>query len=324
MIGGTAACAAGLGFFVQMGEAMPEPVTEPVAKADFTPLGPTPVAATGPSALVPDDIGTRMAALDDALPDLTEISAEPAAPAIEEIVEANTAPEAPVEPVCTVTAGTETKAGAMVALRISAPCAPNARVAIHHNGLMFADTTDASGLLAIDVPALAVNAVFVIDLGEGAGAVGLAEVPSLAFYDRVALQWADNAGFEIHALEFGATYGEDGHVWQNAPRDVTAAALGDGGFLSLLGDADTLAPRLAQVYTFPSAAASREGTVALSVEAEVTEANCGRSIAAQALELRAGSPLRTRDLSLSVPGCEAAGSFLVLNNLMDDLKIAAR
>jgi hypothetical protein len=56
----------------------------------------------------------------------------------------------------------------------------------------------------------------------------------------------------------------------------------------------------------------------------VTDRNCGRDISAQSLEMRASGGLRTRELELSIPNCTALGDFLVLNNLMDDLKIAAR
>ena len=34
--------------------------------------------------------------------------------------------------------------------------------------------------------------------------------------------------------------------------------------------------------------------------------------------------LRVRDLSLSIPACDGVGDFLVLKNLVEDLKIAAR
>lgn len=63
--------------------------------------------------------------------------------------------------------------------------------------------------------------------------------------------------------------------------------------------------------------------MALSIEAEVTAGNCGQDISAQAIELRRDGTLRTRELSLAVPDCDGVGDFLVLNNLLDDLKIAA-
>ena len=210
---------------------------------------------------------------------------------------------------------------ASVRLVVSAPCLPNERVTLHHHGMIFTAVTDAAGRLDLSVPALAERAVFIAAFANGKGAVATAEVPDLADYDRVVVQWSGAGGFQIHAREFGAGYGEPGHVWHGAaPRGD-----GAGGMVQRLGDAGTLAPQLAEIYSFPRAAADSGGQIALSVEAEVSAANCGRDVAAQLLELRGpGARLRTRDLVLSVPNCTAIGDFLVLNNIVDDLKIAAR
>ena len=58
-------------------------------------------------------------------------------------------------------------------------------------------------------------------------------------------------------------------------------------------------------------------------EAEVTAQNCGQVIEAQSLELGDGGRLRTQYLTMTAPDCDAIGDFLVLNNLVDDPKIAA-
>ena len=88
-----------------------------------------------------------------------------------------------------------------------------------------------------------------------------------------------------------------------------------------LGDENQLAPRLAEVYSVPRLGGSKTGAIDLTVETEVTAINCGRDISAQTLELRDGT-LRTRDLTLAMPDCAATGDFLVLNNLLETLKIA--
>jgi len=221
---------------------------------------------------------------------------------------------------CKVTATAMPVAMAMVDLDISASCFTNERVTIHHNGMMFTQVTDEAGQLFVSVPALSDRAVFIIAFGDGKGTVALTNVPALANYERVVVQWTGNAGFQIHAREFGAAYGEVGHVWSGATSDAPLGA----GFVTRLGDADTLAPQMAEIYTFPSGATAKSGVVALSVEAEVTQANCGRDISAQSLEIRGRSTLRTRDLVMAMPNCTALGDFLVLNNLVDDLKIVAR
>jgi hypothetical protein len=143
-------------------------------------------------------------------------------------------------------------------------------------------------------------------------------------YDRVVVQWRGEAGIQVHAREDGADYGEAGHVWSGAARDVSAVAKGEGGFLTVLGDPDLPNPMQAEVYTFPSAFTESAKDVKLSVEAEVTDRNCGKEIRARAFQYDAGRNVSTQDLTLSVPGCDAVGSFLVLNNLLQDLTVASK
>lgn len=232
------------------------------------------------------------------------------------------APHDPAVPLlgCELSVRAQPAEMASVRLAIDAPCNCNERLTVHHTGMMFTDTTDAAGHLAVTVPALSEHAVFIVQLDSGKTGVATAEVPTLGDYDRVALQWRGDAGFQIHAREFGADYGSEGHIWPGHPAASDARL---SGTMTVLGEADTLNPNLVQIYTFPIRTAKQTGTVALSVEAEVTKANCGRDIAAQSLELRDGGRVRTQDLVLSMPDCSAKGDFLVLNNLVDDLKIAA-
>ncbi|NDV50705.1 translocase [Salipiger sp. PrR003] len=224
---------------------------------------------------------------------------------------------------CSVTMSARSGAGAMVALDIVAPCFASERVTIHHNGLMFTEVTQPDGTLRVEVPALAEKALFIASFATGAGATAMADVPALPFYDRVVLQWRGESGLALHANEFGATGDEAGHVWAAAAGDLTRTARGEGGFMTRLGDATSSEARMAEVYTFPAAAAKTAGAVALTIEAEITKANCGRGIEAQTLEFRLGGSLRARDLTLSMPDCSATGDFLVLKNLLEDLKIAA-
>ena len=105
---------------------------------------------------------------------------------------------------------------------------------------------------------------------------------------------------------------------------MAATARGESGFLTPLGDATTPDALRAEIYTFPSGSATRSGDVVLSVEAEITSGNCDQQVEAQTLEIRKDDQLRTRNLTLHMPGCDATGDFLVLKNLVEDLTIAAR
>jgi len=338
MFGGTVACALGIGFVMQRGNEVPTSLTAldpvPIQKSVLGSAPQTPQAI--PTPVAPELTDVSQAGQDALqLDSITLTSAQPAIvapralPPLEKKAAYNrdsaNVPNTPADPKmpqlgCAVVAQARAGDTAIAHLDISAPCYGNERLTVHHNGMMFTATTDASGKLTVDVPALAEKAVFIVAFSNGKGAVAQAQIPDLAQFDRIVLQWPGDDGFQIHAREFGASYGESGHVWSG--RSDTQAKQATGGFVTRLGDAATLAPQMAEVYTFPTRSTKQSGTVTLSIEAEVTEANCGSDVSAQTLELHAGDKLRTRDLVLSVPACSAIGDFLVLNNLVNDLKIA--
>ncbi len=246
------------------------------------------------------------------VPDVNVEPSPPLAPAIA---------EAPVcDPVLTATP-TDL---AMVELSLSDVCRPDAVVAIHHQGMMFNAITDAEGNLTIKVPALAEEAFFIAAYDDGEGAVAITGVPSLAMYDRAVLQWQGEDDVQLHAFEFGAAYGEDGHIWAASAADPTQAVAGLGGFLTTLGDASVPDALVAEVYTFPTGMALRDGAVEISVEAEVTARNCGRLVEAQSFQLVPGDEATATDLTMTMPGCEAVGEYLVLKNMFQDLTLASK
>jgi len=226
------------------------------------------------------------------------------------------------EPACIATLDARPVAAAMVDLTLNAPCEASARVTLHHNGLMISEVTDSNGYLAVQLPALSSSAVFMASFASGLSAMAKADITSLDIYDRVAVQWEGPGELQIHALEFGADYGDEGHIWSKAPRDMADAALGKGGFISQHGRSMPDQDLRAQVYTFPSGTSAEMGDVKLTVETELSAANCGRRIEGQALQITGGGALGVTDLILDMPGCEGLGDFLVLKNLLQDLKIA--
>ena len=310
---GTLACAVGIGFVMQSSDTSQQrygaaeaarPVADNGALLDVEGIILTSAALDSPIALPTPDNQVIKAAAPQSLPPAPDSHS------------------ATIPAACDIVAEAQAVAAAMVKVTLNAACLPNERLTVHHNGMIFTEVTDDKGRLNVTVPALAEEAVFILAFGNGDGAVAQTSVPELSGFNRVVLQWKGAAGFELHAREFGADYGDAGHVWSGAPRDMTAAVLGEGGFMTRNGDTDTSDPLMAEVYSFPVAAAAQKGDVALSVEAEVSEANCGLEIEAQALELRGSDQVKTQNLTLAVPDCDAVGNFLVLNNLLQDLKVA--
>jgi len=307
----TAACALGIGFFMQPTNS--EPAVSGSGSDQAGVQLPQDPALTQPISIEK----------------ITLTSANPGLP--EENETTSAAQLAPVA-ACGLTASATTLPGALVALQITAPCRGNERITLHHHGMMVTETLGPEGQLDLVIPALSNLATFIVEpanlssaaeteSGTAVGTVAQVMVPDMAQVDRVVLQWSGNSGFEIHAREFGAQYGENGHVWHGADPVQEAA-----GQMVRLGDANQLVPRLAEIYSFqrdPSAPTAEAGLIEISVEAEITAINCGREIAAQSLRVVAGR-VQTRDLVLNMPDCTATGDFLVLNNLVENLKIAAK
>lgn len=213
---------------------------------------------------------------------------------------------------------------AMVALRLDAPCAAETLATFQHQGMKFNALTDEQGHLSLDVPALAKEAYFVVSVGKAEGIAAITGVPDVAKYDRAVLQWRSADNLELHAFEFGAEDGQDGHVWQASMRSPADSMTGEGGYLTSLGAKDSFAPKMVQVYTYPSDMAAQDGSVALQVKAQITDANCGRRISAQSIQIQPDQPPSARNMTLQIPACDQVGEFLVLKNMFEDLTLAAR
>lgn len=215
------------------------------------------------------------------------------------------------------------KDAAMVSLILTAPCRGDEELVVYHGDLSFSGRLNPLGTYTVDVPAFVAEADFRVVFDDGTEAFAMADVPMADMTDRVALVSSGQSGLQIHALEFGATYNEKGHVWSGAARDAETATLEGGGYLVRLGDETTATAMIAEVYTFPDFAKKRDGVVRLSVEAEVTSYNCGKEVEGHTIERGRDGEVTQVAMTVAIPDCTAIGEYLVLKNLLRDLKIAS-
>lgn len=300
-----------------------KPVDAVPAAAALTP-DEGPVPPTGKAMAEP---ATDLAALTDdpALPLLPTVEppvssdpprlAEPAAPApLPEATASGAAPDsATAKADCTPRMSLMAAPQAMISVVLSAPCHADHRVTLRHAGLAVAEQLDAAGALAIDIPALSTGGEVSVLFADATILRDAVPMPDAASVQRLAVQWMAGDTFQLHALEAAATYGAPGHVWADQPVSP------HGGYLVSLGNPDLDLPMMAEVYTWPADAAV---PVLPSIEAVVTETTCGRELLGETLHAAAGKTT-VRDLSLSMPGCDALGDILVLNNLFPDMTLAA-
>ncbi|WP_227269219.1 hypothetical protein [Roseobacter weihaiensis] len=342
---GTLGCAIGIGFVMQSDDVVELRYgTGNVAPVTTAPLVGEPATAVSQAGTLPaiDSAQLEMKAItltsaDIDVPEPREVGdfvvqalapAETIDPIAEPEVRANPQadlaqdPESAAE--CTPLAMAEPAAAAMVAYTLVAPCFAGSHVLLTHEGLTFHEMLSAEGRIDLLIPALTEEVRIEAAFASGDSKTASTHVDTISLYDRVVVQWQGPTGIQIHAREFGASYGEDGHVWSGAARDFTAVAQGRGGFLTVLGDASMADAFLAEVYTFPTALSTTEGAVDLTVETEVTAANCGTEVVAQTFEISGGTAVSAQRMSLAVPNCGAIGDFLVLNNLLQDLTVASK
>lgn len=212
--------------------------------------------------------------------------------------------------------------GAMVRLALKAACRPDTRVEVVHEGLRFAEATSARGDLEILVPAFVEAAAFQVTLGDDVPRVVEVRVPDAALHDRVALQWQGEGRVSLHAFEFGAGYGDPGHVYPDRLDAARARGVAVGRLVEL-GNPGIGAPLRAEIYTFPTGHVSNQGVVRLHVETEVTAFTCGTEVAAEAIQSVPGGRPSTVAVRIAMPDCDAVGEILVLKNVLRDLRIAS-
>ncbi|WP_300032924.1 hypothetical protein [uncultured Roseobacter sp.] len=318
---GTLACALGIGFVMQSGDAAQQRYGDQVQVAHSG------IVSVGQPADLRKDQVPESSVLD--VHDITLTSA--GIPQAEAAVAADPEPPATktdtaqytIRSACPTSARAETQPGAMVMLHLKAACLAGQTVTITHQNIVFDEIIGAEGTLSIAVPALTSDAVFSFSFENGKSIEAAGSVPTVGLYDRVLVQGVGDTGVQIHAREYGADYGDAGHVWQGSPRHVSALTDGNGGFVTVLGDARNKDRLMTEVYTYPAETSRAVDAVALSIETEVTLSNCGTHVDATAVRVSRGGLPVVRDLSIDVPSCDAVGDFLVLKNPLGDLKLAS-
>lgn len=299
---------------------MPDGDTPEVTKPALSDMVSDPVLAEEPAAPSPDDAielaEVTRSALDDGLP-MPELSSPEF-----DVKQADIEPNAPEQVAdgkdCTPTFSLAPLPAALIYAELSAPCDAGANVEFDHVGLKFTETLDDEGKLTVMVPAMTSEAVISAQIeGRDAPIERMIEVSDMAEYDRIALAWQGGTGLQLHALENGAWYGEEGHIWAEEPKMPSRATEGVGGFVTVLGS--TIGGFAADVYTYPL---SMQTAPAISIEAQVLESTCGNAIVGDYLRsVQDGVPTDTQ-VGMVVPACDAVGEYLVLKNLPQDLTIA--
>jgi len=209
---------------------------------------------------------------------------------------------------------------AMVKIELSSDCMKNQNFVLHHFGMAISARTDIDGNAMLEVPVLTENAVFIVAFANGEGAVANVQVPDAADFARTLIQTTHPETFYLHAFENDAAFGEVGHVWVQASLDASPSK----GHIVSLGDASIRDAKLVQVYSFPVGSEPQAADdVLISIEANITDENCGLDVDATALQFLTNQSVQKQDISILMPDCDAVGDYLVFDNIFEDLQFAS-
>lgn len=209
---------------------------------------------------------------------------------------------------------------AMITLALRAPCHPDRLVDIAQGPITASSVTDANGRMTLKLPALTEDVDIKVAFDDVVLNMAL-NVPDAANFQHVSLMWTGPQVLQLNAFEFGAARNDIGHVWSGAPKSPTRASRGSGGFMTRLVTKDGPS---AEIYSLPAGQSPLRGVVRLVVEAQVTAQSCGRVIKATALQPTAFRRLSETDVEVALPDCDRQGDVVLLQNLLRDVKLAAR
>lgn len=226
---------------------------------------------------------------------------------------------------CEIFLDPSVRTGANVLLFLIAECKPNMPVTISHAGMEFTILTDADGTANVVVPALQRTAEITATFEDGSSQSTIALVTQISDVTRAVVTWRGNADLDLHAFEFGALPGSDGHIWPGSPRDYRSARLRGGGYLVELGDKSIEGGALAEVYTMPLGRLVTRGTVSMTLEVNNGSEVCGSDISARTIRTRPDNSAGLRRIRFTVPGCGggALAQFRVAG-AVDDIRLAAQ
>jgi len=210
--------------------------------------------------------------------------------------------------------------GAMLETSVYAPCDGGAAVTLSHAGLRIDLRLAEDGQLLAQIPALTYQASVTLTFADGREHTDQTQVPDLGNIERVVIQWQAPAALTLNAYEFGAGYGDPGHVFPGAPHSPSVT---DQGFLTVLGDPEVDGAHLAQIYSYPRGESPRTGRVALEIEVPVIDGTCGHPLIANTIELHGAASAQVRQIRLDMPDCDGEGGYLVLPGVLPELQIAS-
>lgn len=194
---------------------------------------------------------------------------------------------------------------ALVDMRLTAPCSPNARIVVSHDDLAFSAFTDESGNFAAYIPALTQTANIEVFMPDQSVLQAQTVVPDAAQHVRVIVQWTGSDTVLLHGYHRGATFGQAGHIHASRPFDPDL----DAAFVLSLGEARGPEPMMSQIYSIPATLVDQ---ARLELEISLTSSNCGQDATAFVSQKGTGLSGALEELTIAMPECGGNGGMAII------------
>ncbi len=191
----------------------------------------------------------------------------PAAPSGEGVATPEPRPTASGEARCPVSMSSRPGQGGVSRIELQADCYASTTFVLQHAGLDFSGRFDQAGAVALELPIMEATDQIFARLDDGA------TIASSLLYDeraveqthRVAIAWKAPVNLDLHAFEYSAGFGADGHVWEQNPRGFRDVRRPGGGYHtsypSVVIDGQSI-----EVYTFWANRRARPGFMRIAVD----------------------------------------------------------
>lgn len=222
---------------------------------------------------------------------------------------------------------------AMMRVDVQESCLAGGAAEIRHAGLAFAFSIDGDGRGSVTFPVMSPRAGAEFRAAGVAPVVIPVQAKDLNEVQRVAISWSDPVDLDLHAFEYAARFGGDGHVWSGAPGNERIARRRGGGYLNSYPAIGPSGMGV-EVYTFWEPRDGRPGVTQLALDyvsrGEVATGDyCSEgALAAPAFNIMRAEFGRTSQASgVLAPvecGAELRDGRRYISNAVRDLTVARR
>ncbi|MEM9428827.1 MAG: hypothetical protein AAGA32_04940 [Pseudomonadota bacterium] len=219
-------------------------------------------------------------------------------------------------PACGIRLSLTSRSGAEIIGTLESPCRPETTFVVSHAGLVFTERTDDGGGATFSVPALQASGEIRVEFGDGGIAEETVPVNGLEGLTRIAILWTADIDFDLHALEFGAREGGQGHIWSGQPGSYGDARRSGAGYLVELGPESGPGAK-AEVYTLVENSRTPGGLIDLSLRLAAFGNDCEAQPVIRTLRVERGVAERDSDIQFALSGCGSPEEVFIPNMIQD-------